>query len=90
MTHDMLSYADKDFTYSGASADGKITTTGNVRRGWTVLRHLVLQLSSAPGQYRISMTSLPTEKLGIAIQTHEPSPFLTSMSLGGLNAGGAK
>ena len=95
MTHDVLSYADKDFTYSGASANGKLTTTGNVSRGWTVLRHLVLQPSSAPGQYRVSMTSLPTEDLGIAIQMHEPSPFLTSMgltsmSLGGLNAGGAK
>ena len=87
MTHDVLSYADKDFTYSGASVDGKITTTGTVRRGWTVLRHLVLQPANAPGQYRVSMTSLPTEDLGIAIQMHEPSPFLTSM---GLNAGGAK
>jgi len=33
MTHDVLSYADKDFTHSGASADGKLTTIGNVRRG---------------------------------------------------------
>ena len=87
MTHDVLSYADKDFTYSGASTDGKITTTGNVRRGWTVLRHLVLQPASTPGSYKVSMTSLPTEDLGIAIQMHEPSPFLTSM---GLNAGGVK
>ena len=90
MTHDVLSYADKDFTYSGASVDGKITTTGTVRRGWSVLRHLVLQPVSSPGQYKVSMTSLPTEDLGIAIQMHEPSPFLTSMSLGGLNTGGAK
>ena len=90
MTHDALSYADRDFTYSGASVDGKITTTGNVRRGWTVLRHLVLQPANAPDSYKVSMNSLPTEDLGIAIQMHEPSPFLTSMSLGGLNAGGAK
>ena len=90
MTHDVLSYANKNLTYSSASADGKIITTSNVRRGWTVLRHLVLQPSSAPGQYRVSMTSLPTEDLSIAIQLHELSPFLTSMSLGGLNAGGAK
>ena len=87
MTHDVLSYADKDFTYSGASADGKIVTTGSVRQGWTVLRHSVLQPTATPGHYRVSMTSLPPEDQGIAIQMHEPSSFLTSM---GLQAGGAK
>jgi hypothetical protein len=89
MTHDVLSYADKDYTYSGASTDGKISSIGTVRQGWTLLRHSVLQPSSTPGQYKVSMTSVSADDQSIAIEMHEPSPFLTSMSLGDLT-GGAK
>lgn len=90
MTHDVLGYADKAFTYSGASANGKISSTGSVQGGWTVLRHRVLQPSGTPGQYKVSMESVPTDDQGVAIQLHEPTPFLTSMTLPGLNAGGVK
>jgi hypothetical protein len=88
MTHDVLSYADKDFSYSGASTDGKVSTSGSVKVGWTVLRHSVLQPASTPGGYKVTMTSVPVEDQAIAIQMHEPSNFLTSLSLSGSSVPG--
>ena len=90
ITHDIYSFASAAFSYSMKTPDGKSTETGTRRAGWSLVRHLVLQPSSTPGQYLVSMNSVPTADENIAIVMHEPSDFMTSMSLPALPAGGAK
>ena len=87
-THDVLANASSDFSYTAVSADGKSRESGSLKTGWTVVRHTVLQPSAAPGQFLVSMASVSTADQGVAIRMHEPSDYLTSMSL--TVTGGAK
>lgn len=93
MTHDVLANASSDFTYSAVSADGRSRESGSLNKGWTLVHHTVLQPSAAPGQYLVSMNSVPASDQGVAIALHEPSAYLTSMGLTSMNlkaTGGAK
>lgn len=82
-THDVYGYATEAFRYSMTTADGNSTESGQRTQGWSLVRHLVLQPSATPGKYQVTMNSLPTTDQAISIRLHEPSDFMTSMSLGG-------
>ena len=83
MTNDLVSYASSDFTYSFVSPGGNSTESGSRKKGWTLVRHLVLQPSSTPGKYLVSMNSVPDAEQAIPIRMHEPTNGLISQSLGG-------
>lgn len=91
MTHDMYSYASTDFTYSmnHKNEDGSTSNESGTRRnGWSLVRHTVLQPSATPGKYLVTMNSVPATDEGIAIRMHEPTKFMTSMSLPVTGQGG--
>ena len=79
----MYSYASSAFTYSMNSKDGHSTVSGTRTQGWSLVRHTVLQPSATPGKYIVTMNSVPTADESISIRLHEPTNFMTSMSLGG-------
>ncbi|MFC4454326.1 hypothetical protein [Deinococcus sonorensis] len=81
MTHDILSNASTDFTYSYLSPDGKSRESGSRKSGWTLVRHMVLQPEATPGQYLVSMNSVPTADQGIPVALHEPSNYFSSLSV---------
>jgi hypothetical protein len=83
-THDIYSYADTAFTYSFSSTDGKSQERGTRVSGWSLVRHEVLQPTATPGQYRVTMNSVPTADQGLTIRLHEPTNRLISMGLGAL------
>ena len=83
ITHDVYSYASSAFTYSMNSKDGHSTVSGTRTQGWSLVRHTVLQPSATPGKYIVTMNSVPTADESISIRLHEPTNFMTSMSLGG-------
>lgn len=83
ITHDVYSYASSAFTYSMTSKDGHSTVSGTRTQGWSLVRHTVLQPSATPGKYIVTMNSVPTADESISIRLHEPTNFMTSMSLGG-------
>lgn len=87
MTHDMYSYASADFTYSMQTANGQSTESGTRRAGWSLVRHTVYQ-SSTTGKYLVGMNSVPTADENIVIRLHEPTDFMTSMSLPVTGQGG--
>ncbi len=87
-THDVLANASSDFSYTAVSPGGRSRESGNLKTGWTLVRHTVLEPSATPGQFLVSMTSVSTADQGVAIRMHEPSDYLTSMSLN--VTGGAK
>ncbi len=89
-THDIYSYADTAFSYSFSSTDGKSEERGTRVSGWSLVRHEVLQPTATPGQYRVTMNSVPTADLGLTIRLHEPTNRLISMGLDPLNQGGLK
>lgn len=82
-THDIYSYASEAFQYSMTTPDGNSTESGSRTKGWSLVHHNVLQPSSTPGKYLMSMNSVPTADQGIAIRVHEPTNFMTSMNFGG-------
>lgn len=82
-THDVYSYASSNFTYSMTSKDGNSTVSGTRTQGWSLVRHTVLQPSATPGKYVVTMNSVPTADEEIPIRLHEPTSFMTSMSIGG-------
>lgn len=90
LTHDLYGYASAAFTYSFTSPDGFSTETGSRAAGWSLVRHEVIQPSATPGQYRVSMNSLPAADQAIAIRLHEDSNRLISMGLSSGRAGGLK
>ena len=83
MTNDLVSYASSDFTYSFLSPDGNSTESGSRMKGWTLVHHLVLQPSSTPGKYLVSMNSVPDAEQAIPIRLHEPTNGFISQSIGG-------
>lgn len=83
ITHDIYSYASSAFTYRMTTTDGVSTESGSRTAGWSLVRHTVLQPSSTPGKYLVSMVSVPQADQSIAIRLHEPSDYMTSMSLPG-------
>lgn len=83
LTHDIYSYASSAFTFSATSPDSRSTETGTRTTGWSLVHHDVLQPSDTPNRFLVSMNSVPTADLGIAIRMHAPSDFLTSMGLKG-------
>lgn len=82
-THDRYSYATEAFTYCFVSPDGRSTETGTRTKGWSLVRHLVLQPSATPARYLVGMNSAPQEDEGLPIRLHEPTNFFTSQSLSG-------
>ncbi|GAA4009865.1 hypothetical protein GCM10022631_22950 [Deinococcus rubellus] len=80
-THDIMSYASSDLTYSYTSEDGNSAVSGVRSKGWSLVRHLALQPVSTPGKYLVSMNSVPKEDKALALTMHEPSAFYTSQSL---------
>lgn len=89
-THDIYSYADAAFTYSFSSTDGRSQERGARVAGWSLVRHEVLQPTATPGQYRVTMNSVPTEDQGLTIRLHEPTDRLISMGLKTVDRGGLK
>ncbi|QFP77937.1 hypothetical protein [Deinococcus sp. AJ005] len=87
-THDIYSYADSAFNYSFSSTDGKSQEKGTRVAGWSLVRHEVLQPTATPGQYRVTMNSVPAADEALTIRLHEPTNRLISMGLNGL--GGLK
>lgn len=90
-THDQFVYADQDFSYSGQDTSTHTATeTGRRTRGWSLVRHTVIQPSATPGQYQVTMNSEKrpaTDNLYAStvysVRLHEKSNFFTSMSVGG-------
>ncbi|MPY66670.1 hypothetical protein F8S09_08180 [Deinococcus sp. SDU3-2] len=84
-THDLYSYATEAFTYRFVSPDGRSTETGTRTKGWSLVRHQVLQPSATPGRYLVSMNSLPSADERLNIRLHERTDYFTSqgLSLGG-------
>ena len=89
MTNDLVSYASSDFAYSFVSPDGNSTESGSRKQGWTLVRHFVLQPSSTPGKYLVSMNSVPEADQVLPIRMHEPTNGLISQS-GKLSTGSRK
>ncbi|CAM3699846.1 hypothetical protein [Deinococcus frigens] len=89
-THDIYSYADTAFAYSFSSTDGKSVENGRRAAGWSLVRHEVLQPSATPGQYRVTMNSVPAADEGLVIRLHEDTDRLISMGLNNLDRGGLK
>ena len=83
-THDIYSYADTAFSYSFSSTDGTSVERGSRVSGWSLVRHEVLQPSATPGQYRVTMNSVPAADQGLTIRMHEQTNRLISMGLEGL------
>jgi hypothetical protein len=83
LTHDIYSYANSAFTYSFTSPDSRSTESGTRTNGWSLVRHEVLQPTATPDRYVVSMNSVPTADLGIAIRMHVDSDRLTSMGVRG-------
>ncbi|TSA87430.1 hypothetical protein FNU79_02800 [Deinococcus detaillensis] len=90
MTHDIVSYASSPLTFSYGSEDGHSAVSGSRNKGWSLVRHQVLQPTSTPGQYLVSMNSAPAEDQAIAINMHVPSAFYTSQSLPSAQLGGSQ
>lgn len=82
-THDMYSYASTAFRYSMTTTDGNSSESGQRTQGWSLVRHLVLQPSSTPGKYLVTMNSVPKDDQAIDIRLHEDTDFMISMSLPG-------
>lgn len=82
-THSILSYASENFIYSMRNAAGNSLETGTRRQGWSLVRHEVLQPESTPGQFLVTMNSVPKEEEALPIRLHEETNFFTSMSLNG-------
>lgn len=89
-THDQFVYADQDFTYSGQDLSHLATETGARTRGWSLVRHVVIQPTATPGHYQVSMnsekppaTDNPYANTVYSVRLHEKSNFFTSMSVGG-------
>lgn len=80
-THSLYSYADAAFRYSFSSADGKSAETGQRVSGWSLVRHEVLQPTATPGQYRVTMNSVPAADHSLTIRLHEQTNRLISMGL---------
>lgn len=76
-THDRYSYATESFTYSFRLPNGRAVESGTRLKGWSRVKHLVLQPSEAPGEYMISMNSVT----GKTFRMHEPSDYASSMSV---------
>ncbi|WP_161882169.1 hypothetical protein [Deinococcus alpinitundrae] len=83
MTNDLVSFASSNFTYSFVSPDGNSTESGSRKQGWTLIRHQVLQPSSTPGKYLVSMNSVPAAEQALPIRMHEPTNGLISQSIRG-------
>lgn len=83
LTHSIYGYASVAFTYDMTSPDGKSRETGTRRAGWSLVRHEVLQPASTPGQYHVTMNSVPADDQGIAIRLHEDTDRLISQGLNG-------
>ncbi|WP_135228973.1 hypothetical protein [Deinococcus fonticola] len=83
ITHDLYGYASSAFTYSMTTKDGKSTEKGTRTQGWSLVRHTVLQPSATPGKYVVTMNSVPVVDENLMIRLHEPTDFMTSMSMGG-------
>ncbi|CAM4091104.1 hypothetical protein [Deinococcus marmoris] len=81
ITHDIYSYADTAFSYSFSSTDGRSAENGKRVSGWSLVRHEVLQPTATPGQYRVTMNSVPATDEGLTIRLHEDSNRLISMGL---------
>ncbi|WP_309569790.1 hypothetical protein [Deinococcus sp.] len=81
ITQDVYSYASSAFTFSATCPDGRSTYTGSRANGWSLVRHEVLQPADTPDRFLVSMNSVPTTDLGIAIRMHAESDFLTSMGV---------
>lgn len=86
-THDLYSYASEAFSYRFVSPDGRSSETGTRRAGWSLVRHTVLEPSATPGQFLVTMNSVPQADEALPIRLHEPSNYFTSQ---GLNAGGRR
>ena len=89
LTHDTYSYASEAYTYtstlSGKVGDDTVTSkeTGSRRAGWSLVTHLVLNPSSAPGTYQVIRNSVEDSQLNLARTLHRPSDYFTSMSVTG-------
>ena len=83
-THSIYSYADTAFTYSFSSTDGTSAEQGRRVSGWSLVRHEVLQPTATPGQYLVTMNSVPADDQGLTIRLHESTNRLISMGLEGL------
>ena len=89
LTHDTYSYASEAYTYtstfSGKVGDDTVTSqeTGSRRAGWSLVTHLVLNPSSAPGTYQVTRNSVEDSQLNLSRTLHRPSDYFTSMSVTG-------
>ncbi len=90
ITHDIMSYASSDLTYSYTSEDGSSSVSGTRSKGWSLVKHLVLQPVSTPGKYLVSMKSVPAADKTLTLTMHEPSAFYTSQSLPGTAGRGSQ
>lgn len=90
MTHDIISYASSALTFSYSSEDGHSAVSGSLAKGWSLVRHQVLQPTSTPGKYLVGMNSAPTEDQTIPIVMHVPSAFYVSQSLPSVQVDGAR
>ena len=82
-THDLYSFASEAFSYRLLSPDGRSTETGTRAAGWSLVRHQVLQPSATPGQYLVSMNSVPQADEALTIRMHESTDYFTSQGLTG-------
>lgn len=95
LTHDTYSYASEDLTYTstvtGQEGDTTITSqeSGERRKGWTLVSHLVLNPATTPNLYRVVRNSASEDrlKLQLPLNMHAPSDYFTSM---GTQTGGAQ
>ncbi|MFC6592222.1 hypothetical protein ACFP81_09585 [Deinococcus lacus] len=81
-THSILSYASEAFDYSFTTQSGQSTERGTRRQGWSLVRHVVLQPSAAPGQYQVTMNSVLKEDENMPIYLHEKTDYFTSQGIG--------
>ncbi|WP_019586522.1 hypothetical protein [Deinococcus apachensis] len=82
-THDLYSYATEAFSYRFVSPDGHSTETGTRTKGWSLVRHQVLQPSATPNRYLVTMNSVPQTDEALPIRLHESTDYFTSQSLTG-------
>jgi hypothetical protein len=80
-TNDFYGNATSDFTYSMTSPDGKSSESGTRKLGWSLVRHTVLEPSSAPGTYLVTQNSAPDSDLALPVRLHVPTNGLISMNL---------
>jgi hypothetical protein len=80
-SNDFYGNATSDFTYSMTSPDGKSSESGTRKLGWSLVRHTVLEPSSAPGTYLVTQNSAPDADLALPIRLQVPTNGLISMNL---------